>query len=370
MVHSRVRKQIATSMPTTLVDRISEFAAWLRSDKFPLPTIAAIPASKCSPEGIAGREIERDRAYFSVEVKELFLAEGRRWWVEYSPAVLMIVEFIYGNQKISVPTLVGPNTIRQKNGQCPQGVVLENTLVAGPYPFRGGRVAITTILYRAQHHNYARSLLNFSESVSSAIGVPADLGTLMKIGSTVLDGLQTLLQLGDAEPLAAHRIEFEGGSLQGFRSSFCALIAGGADPTLVRVEDGGRLKIELENGQTIRFEQADYMLYSVNRRDRRGEISTLPFATLLDQARSAALSPEDTGWIRAKASLSTLCQQLVLSPDLTPEEADEIMDSFKAELLKLKEKREKLALLSPKEIGKVLSPTAIRLAKSVSFMNL
>jgi len=357
-------------MAGTLVDRVAEFTAWLRSGRFPLPTIAALDASRCSPEGIAGREIERDRAYFSVEVKELFLADGRRWWVEYSPAVLIIVEFIYGNQKISLPTLVGPNTIRQKNGQSPQGVVLENTLVAGPYPFRGGRVAITAMLYRVQHHNYARSLLNFSESVSSAIGVPADVGTLLKIGGTVLDGLQTLLRLGDAEPIAAHRIEFERGALQGFRSSFCALIAGATDPKLLRVEDGGRLKIDLEDGQTNRFDRADYVLYSVNGRDRRGETSTLPFATLQDQARSAALSGEDTGWTRAKATLLTVYQQMVVSPDLTTEEADEIMESFKAELLKLKRQREDLAVLSPEDIGKVLSPTAARLVKSVSLMDL
>ena len=226
------------------------------------------------------------------------------------------------------------------------------------------------MLYRVQHHNYARSLLNFSESVSSAIGVPADVGTLLKIGGTVLDGLQTLLRLGDAEPIAAHRIEFERGALQGFRSSFCALIAGATDPKLLRVEDGGRLKIDLEDGQTNRFDRADYVLYSVNGRDRRGETSTLPFATLQDQARSAALSGEDTGWTRAKATLLTVYQQMVVSPDLTTEEADEIMESFKAELLKLKRQREDLAVLSPEDIGKVLSPTAARLVKSVSLMDL
>jgi len=240
-------------MVSNFVDRITEFTTWLRSGRFPLPTIAALEASQCSPEGIAGREIERDRAYFSVEVKELFLSEGRKWYVTYNPAVLMIVEFIYGDKKISVPTLVGPNMIGQKSSQYPHGVVLENTLVAGPYPFRGGRVGITAIFYRARHHDHARGLLNFVEGVSSALGVPADMGTLAKIGGTVLDGLETLLKLGDAEPIAAHRIEFEGGSLQGFRSSFCALIASNdANPSLLRVQDGGHLKIVAENGQINR----------------------------------------------------------------------------------------------------------------------
>jgi hypothetical protein len=359
------------AMVASLLDRITEFTAWLRSDKFPLPTIAALETSQCSPEGVVGREIERDRAYFSVEVKELFLTEGRKWWVTYSPAVLMIVEFIYGGQKISVPTLVGPNLIRQKNGQSPHGVVLENTLVAGPYPFRGGRVAITAILYRAQHHDHARSLLNFVEGVSAALGVPADMGTLLKIGGTVLEGLETLLRLGDAEPIAAHRIEFEGGSVEGFRSSLCTLIADGAvDPSLLRVQDGGRLKIDSGNGQTRRFDRADYVLYGINRRDRRGETSTLPFAVLQDQARSAALSGEDTGWTRAKANLLTLYQQMLLCPDVTTEEADEIMESSKAELLRLKKRREDLVALSTVEVTQLRSGTAERLAASTSIMNL
>jgi hypothetical protein len=112
------------------------------------------------------------------------------------------------------------------------------------------------------------------------------------------------------------------------------------------------------------------VLYSVNRRERRGEISTLPFAILQDQARSAALSPEDTGWTRARANLQTFYQQMILSPDLTSEEADETMESFKTELLKLKAQREKLAMLSPKEISKVFSPDAARLVKSAALMNL
>jgi hypothetical protein len=359
-------------MASSFIDRMTDFTAWLRSGKFPLPTIAALGPSQCFPEGIAGREIEKDRAYFTVEVKQLFLSEGRKWYVTYNPAVLMIVEFIHGGKKISVPTLVGPNMIRQQGAQYPHGVVLENTLVAGPYPFRGGRVAITAVLYRARHHDYARALLNFVESASSALGVPAHIGTLSQIGGTVLDGLEILLKLGDAEPIAAHRIEFEGGSLQGFRSSFCALIADSeVDPSLLRVDEGRHLKVAPTNGQASRFDKADYVLYSVNRRDRRGETSTLPFATLQDQAKSAALSGEESGWKRAKATLMALYQQMVLCPDLIAEEADEILEACKSDLLKYKKQSEDFAALSQEgDMRRDRSPVDRRLAAAASLMDL
>ena len=126
--------------------------------------------------GGCGRpEIVRDRAYFKLYINELFLAEGRNWWATYDPVVLVITEFVYDKGRISVPMIVGPNMIQQKMGSLPHGVVLHDTRVAGPYPFRGGPVAVTVILYKVKHHDYARSLLRFVESVSSAVGVPADL---------------------------------------------------------------------------------------------------------------------------------------------------------------------------------------------------
>src|SRR5512134_1453623 len=163
---------------TDFLARMGGFVEKLRSSPMPLPTVSEIAHDRCLPSGVAGREIVKDNGYFTVWLNELFLAEGRNWWATYDPVAIVITEFGYGTGRVSVPIVVGPNLISAKNPGVPHGIVLRDTCVAGPYPFRGGNVAITVILYKVKHQDYARGLLRFVESLSSAIGTPADIGML------------------------------------------------------------------------------------------------------------------------------------------------------------------------------------------------
>jgi hypothetical protein len=314
------------------MERMTGFAEKLRSGVLPLPTVASIPPTQCMPAGVVGREIVRDRAYFKLYVNELFLAKGRSWFAAYDPVVLVITEFVYDKGRLSVPMIVGPNMIQQKMGSLPHGFVLHDTRVAGPYPFRGGPVAVTVILYKVKHHDYARRLLRLVEGVSSAVGVPADLGTLTKVGGAILDGFEALLDLGDTVPVAGHRVEIETSTMRGFVSSFSALISeGGVDVSRLRVQDG-RLQLAGPNGDGKKYDAADYVLYSIVGSDRHGEERTLPFYAVYDQAMTAALAGDENSWKRAKSTLLSLYQQMVLSADLTGDETDELIQRYRQDL--------------------------------------
>jgi hypothetical protein len=66
----------------------------------------------------------------------------------------------------------------------------------------------------------------------------------------------------------------------------------------------------------------------------------------------AALSSAKADWARAKASLLTLYQAMVLSPDLVPAQADELFSKYKEVIIQRHKRAEELGLLSaPARVG-------------------
>jgi hypothetical protein len=347
----------------------------LKGGKIPMPTISTFAPDRCLPKGSLGEEIVKDQDYFSIEINELYLARDRLWWATYDPVVLIISEFVYGGERIIVPKVVGPSMIESQFGKLPLGIVLNDTRVVGPYPFRGDRIKITIVLYRVRHDSYARELLRLVEQVSSAVGVPADAGVLLKIGSTILDGIESLMGLGDTEPLVGHRIELDGNRLQGLRSSSTVLSTGGQDDLSTLWVDTGRLRTGTVGMSAAPFEAADYVLYTLQRQTSRGEEATLPFYGLYQQAMKSALLTDDNGesWKQAKASLLSLYQQMVVSPDITANEADRLFETYAAELKKKRANAElvsKMAIGDPVQGKAPLPAQRLRLNRAVSVLDL
>jgi hypothetical protein len=77
----------------------------------------------------------------------------------------------------------------------------------GPHPFRGGNVAVSVILYKVQRDNFAKGVMKFVEGVSSAIGIPANIGLLTKVGNAFIDGLDTLLGMPGTVPVMVTQLE-------------------------------------------------------------------------------------------------------------------------------------------------------------------
>ncbi|HTV33990.1 MAG TPA: hypothetical protein VME69_12975 [Methylocella sp.] len=330
--------------------RLAELLNTALARYVPPPLVAELPATDCEPAGVAGAAIIRDQSYFTATIHEVALSANQFWWTQFDPMVLTITEFIHGDGVIAVPGVVGPETIRKLHSSAtvPPGIVLRNTPVSGPSPYRGGAFALTVMLYRVKVGDFAQRLLRVMEGLSTAIG-REDISTLVRLGGAVVDGLETLIGLGDTVPIAGQRAVQDGDTFRGFRSAYYALIAAPPmQPGSLRVVNGEQLHV-VDGAGRAPLTGVDYVLYSIQGRSRRGEFATLPFSPLLKEAKAAAAIGDEEGWKRARASLLACYQQMVSSDDLTGADADAVFDETRADLKRIYDHATQARMLSPQE---------------------
>jgi hypothetical protein len=329
-----------------LFAQLSSFVQTLATGPVLQPSAVIVPPARCTPEGFAGIPVAKDKCYLTLTVNELFLSKARHWFADYQPMVIFATSFVQGNTTVTVPAVVGPSLLAQPGQQLPQGLLINDIEVAGPTPYRGGTLTISVLLYRVKHSDYARALLQVVEGVSKAIGPTANMGMLTKVGGALLDGMESVLRLGDTEPIMGQRFTLSPVGPGGIKTFYAALIGpdSPAPPEGLSV-DNGRLRAGNGAGAGA-FTGADYILYSLSAPSRRTDESTLPFYPLFERAKKDAFRGGDDNWKAAKATFSEVWQQMMVSPDLTPEQADELYESWKTSLLKEKQRGENDKLLS------------------------
>jgi len=301
----------------------------IRAGHQPLPTVANIPPGNCHPGNTAGYTINRDQMYFTVRINEMHLGENRQWWTVYDPLVVAVAEFNHGQERITVPSVVGPNLIRKQapSDQARYGVVLLDTRITGPHPYRGGDVDLSVGLYRVQRADHAHALLKVVDSLSASLGGPGELQTIAKMGGALLEGVEGLLGLQETTYLAGHRVSMASSPLEPFAAGFSALIAPPTptEITRLRVEDR-RLWIEADGGSRP-YRGSDFVLLSITGTEARGDENLLPFYPLKVDALTALWEGDD-GLKRGKASLIAAYQQMRRSPDMTAAEASRLFDNW------------------------------------------
>ena len=332
-----------------LLSQISAFVQGLAAGALKQPKAVTIPPANCLPLGSSGVDVSKDKCYLTLTVNELFLSEARKWWTEYQPMVVVATSFSQGGTTITVPAVVGPSLLEQPGKKLPQGLLINNIEVAGPIPYRGGNLTISILLYRVQHSNHAKDLLKVVEGVSKAIGPTADLSMLTKVGGALMDGVGSLLTLGDTEPIMGQRFTMSPVGPGGIKTFYAALIATGTQALSDNLSvDSGKLRLGI--GQNAReYTSDDYVLYSLSAPARRTDESALPFYPLFQRAKQDAFRGGDNNWKTAKATFSEVWQQMILSPDLIPEQAGELFEDWTKELLAEKVRGEKVRVLSTGE---------------------
>jgi hypothetical protein len=330
----------------TLLDRITTFVETLACGPTLQPKSVIIAPERCKPDGCSGTTIAKDQCYLRLTINELFLSDARHAFVEYQPMLVSATSYIQGNEQITVPSVVGPSLLSRPLAELPQSLLLNDIDIAGPFPYRGGSLTISLVLYRIKHTNYARDLLHVVEGVSKAVGSAADLGLLSKVGGVLLDGVESLLGLRDTEPVMGQRFTMSPVGPGGMKSFYAALLHQSQSNLGEFSVDTSRLRIR--NGAAVQAcSESDYVLYSLSSHGRRSDVSTLPFYKMYERAKRDAFRGGTENWSAAKATFSEVWQQMMTSPDLIPGQAEELFAEWKEALLTEKKRGESFIAMSP-----------------------
>ena len=280
-------------------------------------------------------DIKPETDYFGLTINQIYLARGRELFAEYDPLLYTAVDFVHGSDRITVPKLIGPSALKQSlpEGQnsLPHGFIVRDIRVAGPHPYRGEPVGVTVILYKVQSTDYAKRVLKIAEGLSQTLGVPAEIATLGKIGNSIVDSFEALFGMGVIEPVLGHRLERNAIPGDGLKQHAVALIGDTkpVDSTQLRIRDHRLLGA---NGED--YTDNDFVLYAVWKAESVENESRLSFYPSVLKMYQAAGAGDDASWLRAKATLASVYQEMLQSPDLSMTDADNLFDKYKSTILK------------------------------------
>jgi hypothetical protein len=336
-----------------MFNSVSDLWDKIRSGHMELPTLAAIPHERCRPAPTSGYLIRREQMYFTIRINEMYLAENQQWWSVFDPLLVVVAEFNHGQERATVPIVIGPNLIRKQapSDQPRHGVVLLDTRVTGPHPYRGGDVDVSLGFYRVQRANHADTLLKVIDSLSTSLGAPGEMQVIAKTGRALLEGVEGLLGLKETTYLAGLRISMATSPFDPFTAGFSALLTPPVPANTQRlfVQDR-RLLVDDKGDSRIPYRDSDFVLLSVTGSETRGDENLLPFYSLKADALDA-LRDGEGGLKRAKANLIAAYQQMRRSPDMTPSEAGVLFDAWLEEF-QLEKKRLEQVRAMPVEYRK------------------
>jgi hypothetical protein len=313
-----------------------------------LPGMYMVPPSHTDLQPDVFKSFEKDKTYFQVRVNEMYLSYDRQWFSNYEPMLFTATEFLYGGERHTVPTLVGPQLMpKLPTGELPARMVFANTRVAGLHPYRGGRLVLTVILYRSERDNVAQSMLKLIENTAGALDFTHAVDIYVKVATVALDGIQALLGLGKLQPLLGIRREFDPDADALLMPGYYVLCnRTDLDETKMWVKEGKWLYGD-DLASAASRSGDDYVLYSVVQTPERSDADALPFYSLYQQAKQQATQPTKESWDVAKANLAAVHQMMVTSPDLTPEQASALLDAYLVELKSIHDRATRIASLAP-----------------------
>lgn len=306
-------------------------ALWQKVEASPAVTQArvAIAADHVDTGQKLGGKFVPDKHYFTVRVNRMYLHNKREWTSVLDPMVVCMTEFLYDKRTVdAVPFVIGPTRIQQ----IAKGVNLadSDTRVAGIHPYRGGPMRITVVLLQVQR-NVAKDMLKLVESTAGALDFATGLSTYLKIGSVLVDGIDSLFSLSGTEPVVGHNRQFDPDAGDEFTPGYYALID--LPENQISADRLWVKKNELCEGATLAdakpLRVADYVLYSITQTPTRTDVRSLPFYPAWEKVQEEAGKGQPAAFENAKVLLSGLVQGMRLSPDLIEDQCTELVQEWK-----------------------------------------
>lgn len=299
-----------------------------------LPHLVRIPNKNTDdPLGLEGL-FEPQKHYFTVRVNEMFLSEKRKWFKEVEPMVVCLTSYIYGEQEIENPFIVGRSLIESKMQNVPEGMIFNDTRVAGIHPYSGGRMIVSFVLCESVAQDYLADSLEFIEKVSGVFGESLTLliGNYFKIANLIISGIDKLLDSKAVTPLFGFRQEFDRDANDRFSPGYFVMIDKSNEkwnPDNFFIKEN-RLFYGNDAASSKPFRQDEFILFSVTRSETRSDIKLLPvwksYQKILDELKSNEISQDQKDKI--KDMLRVLNIEMQQSPDLTQPHAQKLIETY------------------------------------------
>ena len=286
-------------------------------------------------------KINPEKDYFVVRVNEMFLDKERKWFSEIEPMVVCLTTYIYGNEEIDNPFIVGRSLLQAKLKEIPQGMVFRDTRVAGIHPFSGGRLILGIVLCKTEVENHLTDSIEFIESISGVLNqnLKSLVGNYLPIANVVVSGIDKLFNAKGVTPLFGFRREYDADIGEGVNAGYFAMIDKSPvalDPGNFFVKDdrlffGDVMESAVEFYKTEKGKGLSYVLFSIKRSDTRSDVKTLPvfkqYNRILNEIKAVAeVSQEHKD--RIKSMLRVLSIEMRQSPDLTEPQAEKLMVEY------------------------------------------
>lgn len=309
------------------------FKSWASSPAI-LPHLIRIPNMNTDdPEGLAGL-FEPQQHYFTVRVNEMFLSEKRNWMREIEPMVFCLTSYIYGEQEIDNPFIVGRNLLESKMQNVPEGMVFNDTRVAGIHPFSGGRLVVSIALCQSVTRDYLADSLGFIEKISGVFSenITTLMGNYLKIANVVIEGIDKLLDSKAVKPLFGFRQEFDRDANDHFSPGYFVMIDksnANWDANNFFIKQN-RLYYGNNVNTAKAFREDEYVLFSVTKSEERSDINLLPvyqsYKKILEELKVKEVSQDHKDKI--KDMLRVLNIEMQSSPDLTAPQAQKLIEKY------------------------------------------
>jgi hypothetical protein len=321
----------------------SDFWNQLKQSPSFRPTRLYIKPQQTDKEDTFFASILPNKHYFTVRINEVFLSYSRKWLVTYDPLVFTVAEFTYDGKKVTIPYAVGATMMKGKMEKVPEGMVFQDTRVAGLHPYAGGPMALSMVLCRVEQTKYLQRLIDVIEGASSTYtaAFATIINDYVKIAGVVMKGFESLMGLEETQALVGFRREFDVDAGDDFKAGYYALF--NADGATIDESKLWVLDNRLCYGDTAAtakaFRTEDYVLYSITASTNRFDEKSLPFYAYWINVSSYAnqLSQiDEDAWKIIKAKMFALNDMMRLSPDLVPGQAAQLFEEYKNEILKIR----------------------------------
>ncbi len=321
----------------------------IRAKPSRLPSRITIADDHVDKRDKIGQEIKPDELYFQVRVNEMYLANSREWFTKYDPMVLVVSEFIYDKETVTVPFVVGPMILEKLGQNVPAGMIFSDTRVAGLHPYRGGRLNLSVILSRIERKKYPKKILQIIENVSNALDFATEVNVYIKMADVILGGVEDLLSLDGSEPIGLRK-EFDPDAGDVLEPKYFALIdkeEGEIKEDLWVIDN--KLHVGESIGEAKPFREADFVLYSITGVPERSDETTLPFYPIWERVveEASKIFPQD--WENTKTLMNRLHQKISLSSDLTKEHGRKLVKNYIAEMKSIHDQAVEISDLGPED---------------------